>query len=731
MANDAAPASTGGRSLGRLERLPTRKIVLTALTVAIFVVVGGGIFKTFTLPAGERPGFAFLANLFVIGLALGSVYALIALGYSLVYGILRMINFAHGEVFMFGAFASFFFASAYSRSGFLNSQPIIALAILFASGIVVSVGVAVLLERVAYRPLRNAPRLVPLITAIGASLFLQNTAQGFFGSQTRGYPRPSFLEGSITIGSVSFDKIVPVVVVTSIVVMVVLELFVQRTRTGKSMRAVAQDREIASLMGIDVDRVVVITFIIGGTLAGIAGVLYALTFGVVGADHGVPARYRRVHRGRARRHRQHPGGRDRRLVAGHRRIGGPDPAPQRLQRPLTVRAARRRDVLDLGARLDLPAGRDPGHRRGGEGLMHGDAIKLAVRVGAIAGLVVWFLALVGMIERLSDLSIIGTGLTMDQLLIFLPSALAGWVAVRPQVVAGEIRTLTTGSALAVGAAAGLATGAVVAAGLGLVNLIGVETVRTVFISLSPTTMDQLYLGLEPHGGNGRARDRHVRARGRLRGCTSQPAGSRSTARSSRDWPGSWRWRLLERVVAPAFDQTGIEKDWLYSKAKWRARADRGDRDLRGGGRRVRFAVASKLHGHPAAGPVARPGGGGGALTDHGEDGVADREASDGDDHPLDRRLSARGLPDHRLAGDRRAARVAALPRGAGRRPHPGAGRHLPAAGPGVEHRGRVRGAARPRVRGVLRGGRLLHRDPHGRATRDVRRGSGRRRSAPT
>ena len=286
MANDAAPASTGGRSLGRLERLPTRKIVLTILTVAIFVVVGGGLYKTFTLPAGERPGFAFLANLFVIGLALGSVYALIALGYSLVYGILRMINFAHGEVFMFGAFASFFFASAYSRSGFLDSQPIIALVILFVSGIAVSVGVAVLLERVAYRPLRNAPRLVPLITAIGASLFLQNSAQGFFGSQTRGYPRPSFLEGSITIGSVSFDKIVPVVVITSIVVMVALELFVQRTRTGKSMRAVAQDREIASLMGIDVDRVVVITFIIGGTLAGIAGVLYALTFGVVGATMG-------------------------------------------------------------------------------------------------------------------------------------------------------------------------------------------------------------------------------------------------------------------------------------------------------------------------------------------------------------------------------------------------------------------------------------------------------------
>ena len=285
MANDVVTPPTG-RSLGWAERLPVRKIVLTILTAAIFVVVGGGIYKTLTLPAGERLDWEFWANLFVIGLALGAVYALIALGYSLVYGILRMINFAHGEVFMFGAFASFFFARAYAASGFLNSQPIVSLAILFLSAIAVSVGVAVLLERVCYRPLRNAPRLVPLITAIGASLFLQNSAQGFFGSQTRGYPRPSFLEGMVTIGGVSFDKIDPVVIATSIIVMVALDLYVKRTRTGKSMRAVAQDREIASLMGIDVDRVVVVTFVIGGMLAGIAGVLYALMFGQVGATMG-------------------------------------------------------------------------------------------------------------------------------------------------------------------------------------------------------------------------------------------------------------------------------------------------------------------------------------------------------------------------------------------------------------------------------------------------------------
>jgi branched-chain amino acid transport system permease protein len=279
------PASVG-RSLGWVERLPVRRIVLTILTAGLVIVVGGGIFKTLTLPEGEQYTWEFWANLLVIGLALGAVYALIALGYTLVYGILRMINFAHGEVFMMGSFASFFFAAAYAQSGFLNSNPVPALGILFLTAILVSVGVAVLLERVAYRPLRNAPRLVPLITAIGASLFLQNTAQGMFGSQTRGYPRPAFLEGTITIGKVSFDKIDPVVLAVSILMMIALELFVKRTKTGKAMRAVAQDREIASLMGIDVDRVVVITFVIGGILAGIAGVLYSMAFGQVGATMG-------------------------------------------------------------------------------------------------------------------------------------------------------------------------------------------------------------------------------------------------------------------------------------------------------------------------------------------------------------------------------------------------------------------------------------------------------------
>jgi branched-chain amino acid transport system permease protein len=183
---------------------------------------------------------------------------------------------------MFGAFGAFFFADAWEESGFLDSNPILSMGLLLVIAMLTSMGVAVLLERIAYRPLRNAPRLVPLITAIGASLFLQNTARGFFGAQSRGFGVPAALEGTWTIFGVAVDRIQVVVLLTVIVAVTALSLFVSRTTTGKSMRAVAADSEIASLMGIRVDRVIVTTFAIGGLLAGIAAVLFSITFESVG-----------------------------------------------------------------------------------------------------------------------------------------------------------------------------------------------------------------------------------------------------------------------------------------------------------------------------------------------------------------------------------------------------------------------------------------------------------------
>jgi len=268
--------------MSRLERLPWRRIILVVLGVTIVAVVAIGATKTLSLSAAEGgySGDAWL-DFIVEGVAQGAIFAMIALGYSLVYGILRMINFAHGEVFMAGAFGSFFFAEAFASSGFLNRSPVFALLLLTLVAVAVSVGTAVLLERLAYRPLRNAPRLVPLITAIGASLFLQNVFRGFFGPQPYGYPKPNLLVGGFDIVGLQLTKVQLLVLITAVVSMIALQVFVSRTTTGRAMRAVAQDSEIASLMGIDVNRVVVITFGIGGVLAGVAGILFSLTFGQV------------------------------------------------------------------------------------------------------------------------------------------------------------------------------------------------------------------------------------------------------------------------------------------------------------------------------------------------------------------------------------------------------------------------------------------------------------------
>jgi branched-chain amino acid transport system permease protein len=219
------------------------------------------------------------------GVILGSVYAVIALGYTLVYGILFMINFAHGEVMMLGAFAGFFALSAAEGVGILNASlfgSIASIAFAFLVGALVAMGVAIALERIAYRPLRGAPRLVPLISAIGASLFLQNTAQLMFGPTKRAYPNPDIIKHYTgwTL-EVAGKKVVitytgVLVIVLSIVLMAGLYFLVQRTKIGKAMRAVAEDKQVAALMGIDVDRVIATTFAISGVLGGAAGVMWGL-----------------------------------------------------------------------------------------------------------------------------------------------------------------------------------------------------------------------------------------------------------------------------------------------------------------------------------------------------------------------------------------------------------------------------------------------------------------------
>ena len=187
-----------------------------------------------------------------------------------------MINFANGEVYMSGAFTAVFLAQYLSKIGFLESNPLLGVIALLLLAASVSTIVAILLERIAYRPLRNAPRLVPLITAIGASFTLQYTFRGLYGAEFRAYPAVSKLSGLVKVFGFDVPLVQLVVLGAAIVLMLALYLFVERTKMGKAMRAVSEDKDVARLMGVDIDKVIVITFAIGGALAGAAGVFNGL-----------------------------------------------------------------------------------------------------------------------------------------------------------------------------------------------------------------------------------------------------------------------------------------------------------------------------------------------------------------------------------------------------------------------------------------------------------------------
>jgi branched-chain amino acid transport system permease protein len=250
-------------------------LYLWGFRVVVIVLVVWGTLGT--VLAAQYPAAVWI-DFFVFGLSQGSIYALIALGYTMVYGILRMINFAHGEVFMAGAYTAYFVADALARGGQLDRHPVGSLLLVLGVSMATSTAVAVLLERFAYRPLRHAPRLVPLIAAIGASFFLQYAFRGLYGSGFRAYPELELLRGAFELFGARILKTQAVVLVAAVVMMLALYLFVMRTRTGTAMRAVAEDREAAALMGIDVDRIIVTTFAVGAAAAGAAGILYALVF---------------------------------------------------------------------------------------------------------------------------------------------------------------------------------------------------------------------------------------------------------------------------------------------------------------------------------------------------------------------------------------------------------------------------------------------------------------------
>ena len=215
----------------------------------------------------------------IFGMAQGSMYALIAIGYTLVYGVLFMINFAHGEFFMAGAMTStVFLAIPLNEIGFLDAHPIISMIFIMILSMATSMTISVLTERIAYKPLRKAPRLVPLITAIGASFFWQYYFRGLFGSQVISFPEIDVLQGTVGIGPISILKSQVLVMIVAIIMLVSLQFFIMKTKTGKAIRAVAEDKDVAALMGINVDRTITITFATGAAMAGVAGMLYAVVF---------------------------------------------------------------------------------------------------------------------------------------------------------------------------------------------------------------------------------------------------------------------------------------------------------------------------------------------------------------------------------------------------------------------------------------------------------------------
>jgi branched-chain amino acid transport system permease protein len=274
---------------GMRRQLDTSQIIIWAIGIGLILLVFIGSFST--LSEGQYTTQQW-TDFVVFGLAQGAIYALIALGYTMVYGVLGLINFAHGEVFMSGAFSAYFLASflddhmlqgmrfveaARGDPTFLNTHPIISLLAIFTFAAFISTLIAVVLERVAYRPIRNSPRLVKLITAIGASFFLQYTFRGFFGSGVQVYPDIDILKGDIF----GIRITLVVVFVSALVMLGLLYAFIQLTRTGRAIRAVSEDMNTAALMGIDVDRTISVTFAVGGFMAGIAGILYVLIYSQV------------------------------------------------------------------------------------------------------------------------------------------------------------------------------------------------------------------------------------------------------------------------------------------------------------------------------------------------------------------------------------------------------------------------------------------------------------------
>jgi branched-chain amino acid transport system permease protein len=214
------------------------------------------------------------------GLALGAVYALIALGYTMVYGILQLINFAHGEVYMLGAYLAIIVLGALTALGLTAYSLMLSLLLTILVSMTFCAAYGALIERTAYRPLRNASKLAPLISAVGMSIILQNFVMLAQGKEYKNLP-PLLPSTGFNLFGANVSPVQIFILIASILIMVFLNLFVEKTKLGKAMRATSQDRIMAGLVGINVNQVISVTFMLGSALAAVAGVMVTLYYGVV------------------------------------------------------------------------------------------------------------------------------------------------------------------------------------------------------------------------------------------------------------------------------------------------------------------------------------------------------------------------------------------------------------------------------------------------------------------
>ncbi|MBR9980567.1 MAG: branched-chain amino acid ABC transporter permease [Desulfatitalea sp.] len=218
------------------------------------------------------------------GLAVGSIYALIALGYTMVYGVLKLINFAHGDLFAIGAYLGLTLLTTFGLSQYLGPMGVVIVLAVMVMGLVAVVGAV--LERVAYRPLRQAHRLSAVVSAMGASIFFQNALMLVYGARYKVYPHDILPKNAVSIMGFEIPLVRLLVLLTSVLMMVALYLFIQKTRIGTAIRAAAIDQRAAKLMGINVDRVIMIVFLIGPALGGVAGLMVGLYYGQINFTMG-------------------------------------------------------------------------------------------------------------------------------------------------------------------------------------------------------------------------------------------------------------------------------------------------------------------------------------------------------------------------------------------------------------------------------------------------------------